>query len=121
MNERIKEARKKLGLTQEQFADKLGLKRNTIATYETGVKNPSERTISDICRVFNINEEWLKTGKGNMEKPKDDKLAEYLADVAKGNDEFIQSLVEVYYELDPTSREALKMIAHRMADKIKGG
>lgn len=67
MNERIKYLRKDmLGLTQEKFAEKIGLKRNTIAMYESGDKIPSDRTIKDICREFEIDEDWLRTGEGEM-------------------------------------------------------
>ena len=66
MNNRIKELRKQLGLTQQEFADRLKLKRNTIATYEMGKATPSNRTISDICEAYNVNREWLETGKGDM-------------------------------------------------------
>lgn len=67
MNERIKYLRKDiLSLTQEKFAEKIGLKRNTIAMYESGDKIPSDRTIKDICREFEIDEDWLRTGEGEM-------------------------------------------------------
>lgn len=62
----IKELRKYLKLTQQEFADRIGSKRNTIAKYETGVNAPSTAVISLICREFSVNEEWLKSGKGKM-------------------------------------------------------
>ena len=68
MNERIKELRKELGLTQEEFSSKIGLSRNFIAQVEIGTKTPSNRTVSDICRVFSVNEDWLRNGKGNREQ-----------------------------------------------------
>lgn len=69
---RVKALRKELGLTQEQFAAKLGLSRNFIAQLESGIKNPSERTVADICRVFNVNRRWLETGTGEMFYPMDE-------------------------------------------------
>lgn len=66
MNERIKLLRKTLDLTQREFANKLGMKQNTIATYEMGRSNPSEPTITHICKEFNVNEKWLRTGIGKM-------------------------------------------------------
>lgn len=69
MKDRIKRIRKSLELTQQQFADRLGMKQNTIATYEMGRANPSEPTIISICREFNVNEDWLRYGKGEMFKP----------------------------------------------------
>lgn len=66
MNERLKKLRKILGLTQQEFANKIGMKQNTIAQYEMGRTIPSNAIIFSICREFNVNETWLKTGEGNM-------------------------------------------------------
>ena len=66
MNNRIYEVRRKFGLTQDDFAKKLGLSRNFIYLIEKGEREPSIRTISDICREFRVNEQWLRTGKGKM-------------------------------------------------------
>ncbi len=66
MKERIRKIRKEAGLTQEAFAQKIGIKRNTVATYETTDKIPLDAIINSICRVFNVNEEWLKSGIGEM-------------------------------------------------------
>ena len=66
MNERIIEIRKKLGLTQQEFADRIGSKRANIAVYESGRSEPSALAISSICREFHVNEEWLRTGTGEM-------------------------------------------------------
>lgn len=62
MNERIKQLRVKSELTQMQFAEKIGLSRNYIAMIEMGAREPSDRTISDICRVFGVSEAWLRDG-----------------------------------------------------------
>lgn len=69
MNERIKELRKALGMTQQEFADKIGGKRNNIAKYEAGINEPSAAVVSLICKEFNVSEEWLRTGAGEMFKP----------------------------------------------------
>lgn len=68
MNERIKKLRKILDLTQQEFGDRLGIKRNTIATYESGRNDPIDAVISLICKEFNVNEEWLRDGVGEMFK-----------------------------------------------------
>lgn len=65
MNERIKELRKLLNLTQREFANKIGMQTNTIAVYEMGVRKPKSSTISIICHEFNVNEEWLLNGIGD--------------------------------------------------------
>ncbi len=66
MKERIKKLRKEKHLTQQEFADKIGISRNNVATYEIGRNNPSEAVISLICREFHVNETWLRTGDGEM-------------------------------------------------------
>lgn len=69
IKDRIKEIRRKNNLTQQEFANKLGIKRNTIATYETGKSNPSDSAVVLICKEFNISEDWLRNGKGEMSNP----------------------------------------------------
>lgn len=66
MGERIKELRRAKGLTQQQFADRIGVKRNTIANYEIGRNDPVDSIVSLICREFGVSEEWLRTGSGDM-------------------------------------------------------
>lgn len=119
MIKRIIQIREQEGLSQEKFAQRIGLSRNFINQAENGKKNLSDRTISDICREFNINEDWLRNGTGDMKIPQEGKFASYLGQISKGDDEFIRDLIEVYMELDQTSKDALKEIAKRMADKQK--
>lgn len=66
MNTRIRELRKNLGLSQTEFGERLGLKQTTIAGYETRGRTPIDAVISLICREFNVNETWLRTGAGDM-------------------------------------------------------
>lgn len=66
MNERIKKLRMSLGLTQAEFAKRIGVKRNTVATYELGRHTPIDAIATLICREFQVNEEWLRTGEGEM-------------------------------------------------------
>lgn len=68
MNERIKKLRKALGLTQQEFANKIGIKRNSLANYETGRNIPLDAILLSICREFNASEDWLRNGSGNMFK-----------------------------------------------------
>ena len=66
MHTRIKKLRKSLDLTQQKFADALGIKQTTVASYEIGRIVPSDSTIKLICREFDVNEDWLRTGEGEM-------------------------------------------------------
>lgn len=78
MNERLKKLRKALDLTQQEFADRIGSKRNTVAKYETEANMPSTAVVSLICREFNVSEDWLRNGVGDMFLPTDRN-----ADIAK--------------------------------------
>lgn len=110
MNERIKEIRVKLGITQQEMADKLGLKRNTIATYEMGKANPSDRTISDICREFGVNEVWLRTGEGGP-----DNMFTKISE----EDEYSLSLGKLTLEENRFVRNAVNYLANADPEKLK--
>lgn len=66
MNNRIKEIRKALNLHQKDFGAKIGLKSNSISDIENGKCIVTERTILNVCSQFNVNENWLRTGEGEM-------------------------------------------------------
>ena len=66
MNGRIKQLRESLGMSQEAFAESINLKRNSLSLIELGKRNPSDRTVTDICEKHNVNEEWLRTGNGQI-------------------------------------------------------
>lgn len=66
MNERLKIIRLKLKLTQDDFAKKINVTRSAISNYEKGTRNIMNRVISDICREFNVNQEWIRHGTGEM-------------------------------------------------------
>lgn len=66
IGERIKKIRQNANLTQQEFADRLKIKRGAIANYEIGRNTPIDAVVSLICREFNVNEDWLRTGEGDM-------------------------------------------------------
>ncbi len=113
MKDRIKELRKNLGLTQQKFADRLGLKRQTIAAYEIGNIEPSDSTILLICKEFDINEEWLRTGVGEMKAPinQDDRYSHSLSKLAMTDNETIINWVNTIAETNP---DVLKEIENFM-------
>lgn len=79
--------------------------------------NPSGSTLRDICRVFNINEDWLQYGTEPMRKPHSAKLSTYLGEISAGDDYLIQDIIEVYMELDQASKDALKISIDKLAKK----
>lgn len=125
MNERLKKLRKTLDLTQQEFADKLGIKRNTVAQYEIGRNEPIDAVILSICREFNVNEEWLRTGEGEMfeQMTEQQKLLKYTGMLLKDKDSAIvnaiQSFIVTYEQLDDTSKATLEKIAQQFVDNLK--
>ena len=123
MNERIKELRKTLGLTQQEFADKIGVKRNTVATYEMGRSVPSDSAIALICREFNVSEDWLRSGNGKMFKPRsrNKELFEYFNQIVENPSSVQLRLVEVMSRLTDEQLEILAKVAHEFVAETKNG
>lgn len=106
MNERIKKLRKALDLTQQEFADKIGIKQNTIAKYETNRGSPTTAVVSLICREFSVSETWLRTGEGEMFIAREeDPLSELVRQ--RGLTFSDRVLVEKFLDLKPESRQAV--------------
>lgn len=120
MNERIKELRKALGLTQQDFADRLGVKRNTIAQYEIGRNPPIDAVITSICREFNVSEAWLRDGTGEMfiERTRDEALAAFFGDVLAADD-FRARLLSVMSRLSTEEWALLEKMANQLVDEMK--
>lgn len=108
--ERIKEARKYLGLTLEKFGEKLGVGKTAISKLEKGERNLTDQMVKSICREFSISEEWLRTGSGNMRIPVEDEAAAAVSDlVEKSNPlyDVIKGIMVAYQKLDVPSREVI--------------
>lgn len=113
MKDRIKKLRKHLNLTQQKFADRLGLKRQTIAAYEIGNIEPSESTLLLMCKEFDVNEAWLRYGTEPMLKfvNPNDRYSHNLAKLSKMDNQTIINWVNVIAETKP---EMLKEIEEFM-------
>ena len=125
MKDRLKKLRKELDLTQQAFADKIGMKQNTIAQYEMGRTTPSDAIIFSICREFGVNEKWLRSSEGEMfeELTDQQKILKYTALLLKDKDsavaDAIQTLIVTYEQLDDTSKAVLEKIAKQYIDNLK--
>ncbi len=123
MKNRIKQIRKEKGLTQVEFGEKIGVKGNTVTNYETGLRKPTDAVILSICREFNVNEEWLRTGEGHMFIiPEDDTAALVSNLLEEPDDEFHQlvlELVRTYEQLSPDSRKVLREFGNMCLDNMK--
>ena len=93
MNVRVKELRSALGLSAEKFGSKIGVTRSAISKMELGVCNISEQSIISICREFNVNEEWLRNGTGEMfnSLSQDEELAYIVGQALPQADDFVKN------------------------------
>ena len=126
MNTRIKQIREYWDLTQEEFGKKIGSARNTIANYENGNRNPSNSVIISICREFNVNKDWLRTGNGEMfkESPLRNEVGYYVEELLEDfkDNPFYDMIIEMmktYAELDDKSKKVLRDCASKLLDNIK--
>jgi transcriptional regulator with XRE-family HTH domain len=120
MNERLKKLRKALDLTQQEFADRLGISRGNIGSYEVGKSALSDAVISLICREFNVNEDWLRTGEGEMfiQMTRDEEIAAFVAKALRTEeDSFKKRFIAMLSALDESDWESLEKIALLLVDK----
>lgn len=121
MYERIKELRKALGLTQQKFADAIGVRQNTVAQYEMGRNPPNDTVVTLICREFNVSEEWLRTGEGDMfvQRTRDEALSAFLGDLLSGQPDFKRRLIAVLSRLDETEWGLLEKMADKLLEEMQ--
>lgn len=117
MKDRIKALRKKLGLTQQAIADVAGIKRNTVAQYEMGRNEPTSAVITLICKTYNVNETWLRTGEGEMfvQRTRSQEIVDFMGDLVQTNNEFKRRFVAALARLDESEWELIE----KMADKLR--
>ena len=119
MHERIKELRKALGLTQQKFADGMGVKQNTIAQYESGRNAPIDAVITLICRTYGVDETWLRTGEGKMfiSRGRSEAIAQEVNRfMADHPDSFRERLISLLIRLDEKQWEVLEQYARQLVD-----
>lgn len=122
MKERLKEIRKSNpdGKTQETFANYLGISKENIASYESGRRNPSDSFIKLVCEKCNVNEDWLRTGNGEMfmTETKDEQISKMLADVMKSEDgNFKKKLISALAQLDKDGWDKLEDFVDMISKK----
>lgn len=86
MKDRIAQVRKESKLSQTEFAERVNLTKNYISLIENGNRIPSDRTISDICREFNVSETWLRTGEGEpfIQLSRDAQITRFVGEAMRG-------------------------------------
>lgn len=122
INERIARCIEALGVKKTCFAQKLNVSQAFITRMTKGVSNPSDRTISDICREFNVNEEWLRTGEGEMfvRMSRKEEIASFFSEIGKGKDDDFQvRLISVLSRLNTEQWKLLESIANALSGEQK--
>lgn len=120
MNERIKQLRKSLKMNQTDFGNKVGIKQTTVAGYENGIRTPTDAVILSICREFDINEEWLRTGKGEMKliASEEEEFAKYIALLLKDKEDFIAQKIKRfivgYEKLDTRDKKIIENLMRQV-------
>ena len=122
MKERLKEIRKSNpnGKTQETFANYLEISKENISSYESGRRNPSDAFIKLVCEKCNVNEDWLRTGNGEMFMPetKDEQISKMLANVMKSEDgNFKKKLISALAQLDKDGWDKLEEFVDMISKK----
>lgn len=120
MHDRISAIRKAKGINQIKFAEELNLSRNFISLIETGAREPSERTIKDICLKFGVNENWLRYGEGEMFLPidREKEIARMTIDLLREeSDSFKNRLISALSRLSEEEWELLAKIADDITKK----
>lgn len=113
---RLKQLRKFQKMTQKEFGEKIGVSGDTISSIETGKVNLTDRNISLICEKFNVNEEWLREGTGEMFCRDEKTIVNELVD--KYNlDDLLKTCVEVLITLDTKDLKPLLDYAKKVAVK----
>lgn len=120
LGERIKKVRKALDFTQQRFADCIGTTANVLTNYETGRRNPSSSVINNICKTFNVNEPWLRTGEGEMyvKRTEDYELEQALTSIAASDDKLIKHIILAYWRLDDKEKGAVKKLIGAITERV---
>lgn len=123
MKDRIRKLRKSLDLTQKDFAERIGMKSNTIATYEMGRAIPSDPTINNICKEFGVNETWLRTGEGEMFVPTSTSALDALASKYPNMTQDTYVLIEKLFGLSASDQNVitgfLKEVMNMATEKMR--
>lgn len=105
--ERVKQARKSLGLTMEKFGERLGVTKTAISLIESGKNNLTDANIKAICREFNVDYIWLTTGEGEMFVDSDDDFIEKIDRIMAGESDIRKNAIKALVNASEEDIEAL--------------
>lgn len=110
MENRIKEIRQALGLSMEMFGARLGVTKATVSRIENGVNKVTSQMIASICREYNVNRDWLETGRGSMfvELSRSELAANIVGSAIGSGDDFVLSTFIALGQLTPAQWQLVK-------------
>lgn len=119
--ERVKELRKSINYTLDKFGGKLGVQKSAISKIEKGENNLTDQMLLSICREFNVSEEWLRTGNGDMfaDVLVEDEYFKAATQISKSGDKFAMQAIIEYWKLDDTSKKVLRDYIYKIAEKSR--
>ena len=110
------------GMNKSQFAESINVSPQFISAVCAGTKQPSDRTIADICRVYNVNEDWLRdsTGEPFMQLSREETIAEYVGMITGGHiTDIEENIIKFMAETPVDEWESLARNLRMFAEKIK--
>ena len=112
INDRIAWRIKDAGIKKAEFARRLNLSQAFISELCSGKNNPSDRTIADICREFNISELWLRTGEGepHIQRDEDEEFLEVMEQIHMSDDELIKRIIKAYWFMEDNEKAAIRKL-----------
>ena len=122
LNTRLKAIRKSVLLSQEEFGKKLGITGAAISKIESGNRNVTEQITLAIIREFDVNEQWLRTGEGEMFliKTRDEEIASFIGTLLKKDDDtFKKRLISALSKLEEPDWEVLEKMCNFMLESKK--
>lgn len=118
---RVGDVIKTLGMKKVRFAERVGVDQSYMTKLTKGVGRPSELLIAAICREFNVNEDWLRTGEGEMfiRRSKSDEIASFVGSILQGEPDFRTRLISVLARMTPDEWDLLERKTYELMDELK--
>ena len=121
MQERINFLIQKLNISKTKFAERLNISQAFVSQLCAGVREPSDRTITDICREFGCDEVWLRTGEGEpfRQETRQELIMRFAVQTVKGSNEFRKALVAMLATLDDSEWDGLEQLLDKLLEQYK--
>lgn len=119
MHERIALLIQTLNIKKVDFAKAINVSQPFVSELCSGAKAPSDRTVADICKKYHVNENWLRTGEGDMflDLPPDKELDEIYAQIKVSEDNTIKAIIRAYWKLPEEYKAVIRQLIDDIAEQ----